>query len=70
MKSKWILLAAATIMIAISLLRADFSVYRQLSPADLLPVVAIVTISFVLKTGIVSTLLIGIKKLWERISRK
>lgn len=70
MKSKWILLAAATIMIAISLLRADFSVYRQLSPADLLPVVAIVAVSFLLKTGIVSTLLIGIKKLWERISRK
>lgn len=69
MKNKWILFAVAIIMIAISLLNADFSVYKQLSPADLLPVVIIVLVSFPLKTGLLSALLIGIKKLWERIKR-
>jgi hypothetical protein len=54
----------------INLLRADFSVYEQLSPADLLPVIAIALMIFLIKTGVLSVLLIGIKKLWERIKRK
>ena len=70
MKNKWILFAVAIVLMAINFLRADFSAYRQLSPADLLPVIFIVLVSFLIKTGVVSTLLIGIKKLWERIRRK
>ena len=70
MKNKWILIGVAVIMIAINLLNTDFSAYKQLSPADLVPVIAIALVIFLSKTGILSILLIGIKKLWELIRRK
>ena len=70
MKHKWILFTVAIVLIAINLLNADFSAYSQLSAADLLPVIAIVLISFLIKTGILSALLIGIKKLLNRIKGK
>lgn len=70
MKNKWILFSVAIILITINLLNADFSSYRQLSPADFLPVIVIALISFLIKTGVLSALLIGIKKLWDKIRRK
>ena len=70
MKNKWILFAVAMIIMAINFLRADFSVYQQLSPADFLPVIAIVLVSFLIKTGVLSALLIGIRKLWEQFKSK
>ncbi len=68
--NKWILFGVAVILIAINLLNADFSVYRQLSPADLLPVIVIALVSFLIKTGVLSGLLIGMKKLWQWLRRK
>ena len=70
MKNKWILFSVAIVLIAINLLNADFSSYRQLSPADFLPVIVIALISFLIKTGVLSALLIGIKKLWDKVRRK
>lgn len=70
MKSKWGLFAVAIVIMAFYLLNADFSVFQNLSPADLLPVIVIALVSFLIKTGAVSTLIIGIKKLWHRIRRK
>ena len=70
MKNKWILLGVAIVLMAINFLNADFSAYRQLSPADLAPVIIIALVIFLLKTGVLSALLIGIKKLWEWIKRK
>lgn len=70
MKNKWILLGIAIVLMAINLLNTDLSAYRQLSPADFLPVIAIVLASFLIKTGVLSALLIVIKKLWERIKRQ
>lgn len=70
MKNKWILFSVAVILIVINLLNADFSAYKQLSLADLLPVILIALVSFLLKAGVLSALVIGIKKLWERIKRK
>ena len=70
MKNKWILFGVAVLLIAINLLSANFSAYKQLSPADFLPVIVIALVSFLLKTGVLSALLIGIKKLWEWIRRK
>lgn len=68
MKNKWILFGAAIVLMAIYLLNADFSAYKQLSPADFLPAIVIALVSFLLKTGVLSALLIGIKKLsvWIR----
>ena len=70
MKNKWIFLAVALLLIAINLLNADFSAYKQLSPEDFAPIIVITLVSFLLKTGVLSTLLIGIKKLWEWLKSK
>ncbi|MBE6974247.1 MAG: hypothetical protein E7436_01980 [Ruminococcaceae bacterium] len=70
MKNKWILFAVALILIAINLLNADFSAYQQLSAVDLLPVIVIVLVSFLIKTGVLSAAVIGIKKLWEWLRKK
>lgn len=70
MKNKWILFCVAIVLIAINLLNADFSTYQQLSPADFLPVIVIMLVSFLIKTGVLSALVIGIKKLWEWLRRK
>ena len=70
MKNKWIIFVAALILIAVNLSQADFEAYKALSPVDFLPVAAIVLVSFLLKTGILSALLIGIKKLWRWLWRK
>lgn len=70
MKSKWGLFAVAIVIMAFNLLNADFSVFQNLSPTDLLPVIVIALVSFLIKTGAVSALIIGIKKLWHRIRRK
>ena len=69
MKNKWILFGVAIVLIAINLLNADFSAYQQLSPADFLPVIAIALVSFLIKTGVLSAILIELKKPWEKIRR-
>lgn len=63
MKNKWILLAVAIGILTINLINSDFSAFRQLSAADLLLVIAIALVSYLLKTGALSAVLIGIKKL-------
>ena len=70
MKSKWILFAVATVIIAINFLNADFSAYSQLSPTDFLPIIIVSFIIFLVKTGVLSALLIAIKKLWDWLRRK
>ena len=70
MKNRWILFGVAIVLMAINLFNADFSAYEQLSPADFLPVIVIALVSFLIKTGVLSALLIGIKKLWEWIRHK
>ena len=65
MNNKWILFGVAILLMAINLLNADFSAFKQLSPADFLPVIVIMLVSFLVKTGVLTTILIGIKKLWE-----
>ena len=70
MKNKWILLAVAIILMAINFLNADFSVYQQLSAADLVPVILIAAVIFFLKTGVISSAVIGIKKLWKKLRNK
>ena len=69
-KNKWILFGVAIVFIAINLLNVDFSAYQQLSLADFLPVIAITLVSFLLKAGVLSALLIGIKKLCHWLKRK
>ena len=70
MKNKWILFTVALVLIAINLLNADFTAYEQLSASDLLPVIVIALVSFLIKTGVLSAAVIGIKKLWEWFRKK
>ena len=50
MKSKWVLFAVAIVIMAFNLLNADFSVFQNLSPADLLPVIIIALVSFLIRS--------------------
>lgn len=61
MKSKWIIFTVSIVIIAVNLLNTDFSVYQQLSPIDSLPIILITLVSILIKTGILSTLIVGIK---------
>lgn len=70
MKNKWILFTVALVLIAINLLNGDFSAFKQLSAVDLLPVIVIALVSFLIKTGVLSAAVIGIKKLWEWFRKK
>lgn len=67
MKNKWILFGIAFAFIAINLLNTDFSAFQQLSLADLVSVIAITFVILLLKAGVLSAVLIGLKKLWEKI---
>lgn len=69
-KYRWIVFISSVIMILVNLSKADFSVYRQFSTDALIPVIAIAAVVFLLKTGVLSALLIGLKKLWERLHKK
>ena len=69
-ENKWILFTVALVLIAINLLNADFSAYEQLSAVDLFPVIVIALVSFLIKTGVLSAAVIGIKKLWEWFRKK
>ena len=68
--SKWVLFALALVIMAVNYLSKDFSAYKQLSAADLIPVIGITAVIFLLKTGVLSALLIGLKKLWEQIKKQ
>ena len=70
MKNKWILFAVALVLVVINLLNADFSTYKQLSAGDLPPIIAIVLVSVLIKTGVLSAVVIGIKKLWQWLRKK
>ena len=66
---RWILFISAVILIAVHLLKANFSVYQQLSVSELIPIIAITAVIFLLKTGVLSGILVGLKKLWERLHK-
>ena len=67
MKNKWILFGAAIVLMAFNLLNADFSAYQRLAPANFWSVIIIALVSLFIKTGVLSALVIGIKKLWQKI---
>ena len=68
--NKWVLLAVAVIVIGINIWQGDFSAYKVLSAADLVPVVGIVAVIFLLKFGALSAIIIGLKKLLEWLKNR
>ncbi len=70
MKNKYLLFTVALTIMAINLLNGELSAFERLSPADLWPVIAITLVSFLVKTGVLSAVLIGAKKLWEKLLRR
>jgi hypothetical protein len=67
MKNKWILWIAAIAIMACNLFNTDFSAFRALSPSDFWPVFAIAVLSFLIKTGVLSALFVGVRKLLNRL---
>lgn len=69
-ENKHILAAVAVIFMAATWLDNDFSALQSLNPVDFLPVLIITAVIFLAKTGAVSAVLIGLKKLWEHLRKK
>ena len=68
--NKWILLVAALIMLAVTWLGKEPESLSQLSAGDLLPILAVSAVIFLVKTGVLSALLLLIKKLWDKFRKK
>lgn len=62
-KTTWPLLVAALIMLAVTWLNKDPDSFSSLSPEALLPVVILTAVIFLLKTGALSLVLLGLRKL-------
>ena len=67
-KTKWLLFAAALIYMAVVWLCK--TPQENPEPASLLPVLAISVVILLLKTGLFTAALLGLKKLWEQFRRK
>lgn len=68
--SKWIIATVAVLMMAITWLDNDFSAYQRLSLTELVPVICVTAVIFLLKMGVLSAVLIGLKELWKRIRKE
>ena len=63
--AKCLIAIASVAFIVINLLDNDFSQLRTLPKERLLPILLITLITFLIKVGILSAILIGLKKLWK-----
>ena len=62
---KWPLAIAAAIMLAVTWLDNDHSSFQNLTPEEIAPVIVITAVIFLVKTGVLSAVLMGLKKLWD-----
>ena len=70
LKTKWPLLAAALIMLAVTWLNRDPDTLSNLSPEAILPILILTAVVFLVKTGVLSLVLLGLRKLLNRIRKK
>ena len=70
LKTKWPLLVAALIMLAVTWLNKDPEALSNLSAEAILPIVILTVVIFLLKTGVLSLALLGLRKLWHWIFKK
>lgn len=68
-ENKWILAIAAVVMMAVTWLDKG-PASPELAPSDFAPVLIITIVIFIVKTGVLSAVLLGLKKLWEKIREK
>lgn len=67
---RWLVLIAALIMLYFSLKDFDLSQLEKLAFKDVLPLIVITTIIFLFRTSILSVVLLGIRKLWNKLTKK
>ena len=63
-------LIAALIMLYFSLKDFDLSRLEKLAFKDVLPLIVITTIIFLFRTSILSVVLLGIRKIWNKLTKK
>ena len=68
-KNKWPIAVAAVVMLGLAWRDNDLSAWKGLSAEELIPVLSTAAVIFLLKTGILSVLLLGVKKLREWMER-
>lgn len=67
---KWLVLIAALAMLSFTLKDADFKQLEAFTWKDILPILFIAAIIFLLKTSILSVVLLAVKKVWDRLTKK
>ena len=67
---RWFVLIAALIMLYFSLKDFDLSRLEKLAFKDVLPLIVITTIIFLFRTSILSVVLLGIRKFWNKLTKK
>ena len=67
---KWLVLIAALIMLAISLKDFNFSQLEKLSFQDVLPIIVLTAGIFLLRTSLLSVILLCLQKLWRVFCKK
>ena len=67
---KRLILIATLIMLFFSLKDFNFSQLGQMEFKDILPIIVLTTFVFVLRAGIVSIILLSIRKLWSKLCKK
>lgn len=67
---RWFVLIAALIMLYFSLKDFDLSRLEKLTFKDVLPLIVITTIIFLFRTSILSVVLLSIRKLWNKLTKK
>lgn len=69
LKKKWLVLGAALIMLMFTLRDFNFSDFKKLSFEDILPIIILTAIIFLLRTSLLSAILIGVQKLWKKLNK-
>lgn len=70
LKKRWLVLIAALIMLSFSLQDFDLSQLEKLELKDMFPIILLTVVIFLLRTSILSIVLLGIQKVWKRLTKK
>ena len=67
---KWLVLFAALTMLYFSLKDFDFAQLEKLAFKDFWPIIVLTAIIILFKTSILSVALLGIQKIWRKLTNK
>ncbi|MER1956927.1 MAG: hypothetical protein ABS942_06090 [Solibacillus sp.] len=66
---KWLVVIVIVLMLALTLKDVDANQLESFTIKDMLPLFVITAVIFILKTSVLSMLLLAIRKLWHKLSK-